>query len=128
MNEMIYCKKCVYPQVSVNLTIDQDGICSACKTKAKFYALTEDHWKERKIRFDQIIKEQNKYNKSNYDCIIPVSGGKDSYYQTHIITKEFNLKPLLMTYDGNNFLPEGARNRDRMKTLFNADHVMWVQA
>ena len=113
------------PQVSVNLTIDQDGICSACKTKAKFYALTEDHWKERKIRFDQIIKEQNKYNKSNYDCIIPVSGGKDSYYQTHIITKEFNLKPLLMTYDGNNFLPEGARNRDRMKTLFNADHVMW---
>ena len=125
MNEMIYCKKCVYPQVSVNLTIDQDGICSACKTKEKFYALTEDHWKERKIRFDQIIKEQNKYNKSNYDCIIPVSGGKDSYYQTHIITKEFNLKPLLMTYDGNNFLPEGARNRDRMKTLFNADHVMW---
>ena len=91
------------PRVSVNLTIDQDGICSACKTKAKFYALTKTTGKKEKIRFDQIIKEQNKYNKSNYDCIIPVSGGKDDYYQTHIITKEFNLKPLLMTYDGNNF-------------------------
>ena len=64
-------------------------------------------------------------NKSNYDCLIPVSGGKDSYFQTHIICKELGLKPLLMTYDGNNFLPEGAHNRDRMKHNFNADHIVW---
>ena len=47
-----------------------------------------------------------KKNNSNYDCLIPVSGGKDSYFQTHIIVKELGLKPLLMTYHGNNFLPE----------------------
>ena len=39
---------------------------------------------------------------SNYDCLIPVSG-KDSYFQTHCIVKDLGLKPLLMTYDGNNF-------------------------
>ena len=35
---------------------------------------------------------------SNYDCIIAVSGGKDSYYQTHII-KQYGLKPLLIITD-----------------------------
>ena len=30
-----------------------------------------------------------------------------------------------MTYDGNNWLPEGIYNRNRMKHLFNVDHVMW---
>ena len=62
---------------------------------------------------------------SNYDCIIPVSGGKDSYYQTHQIVKEFGLKPLLVTYDGNNYLPEGIENRDRMRHVFDVDHLIF---
>ena len=57
--------------------------------------------------------------------IYPVSGGKDSYYQTHVIVKEFKLKPLLMTYHGNNYLPEGDYNRDRMRHEFDADHLVW---
>ena len=56
--------------------------------------------KEKKI-FEKIVKQIKKNNRSNYDCIIAVSGGKDSYYQTHII-KEYGLKPLLITYNGNN--------------------------
>jgi tRNA(Ile)-lysidine synthase TilS/MesJ len=37
---------------------------------------------------------------SGYDVLIPVSGGKDSYYQTHIAVKKLGLKPLLVTYHG----------------------------
>ncbi|MBL4544832.1 MAG: hypothetical protein JKP95_03365 [Oceanicaulis sp.] len=43
-----------------------------------------------------------------YDCVIPVGGGKDSFYQTHLAVKKLGLRPLLVTYHGNNFLPEAS--------------------
>lgn len=122
---MKYCKRCVYPEVTVNLYLDDEGVCSSCRTFEKFSHLTEGFWKKRKKRFEQILTSLVKKNKSNYDCIIPVSGGKDSYYQTHIIAKQFGLKPLLVTYHGNNYLPEGDYNRDRMRQVFDADHLVF---
>ena len=74
-------------------------------------------------KFENILNEHK--SQSNYDCIIPVSGGKDSYYQAHQIVEEFKLKPLLVTYDGNNYLPEGIYNRDKMRENFDADHLIF---
>lgn len=122
---MKYCKNCVYPQISVNLHLNSEGVCSACITSDKFKKFTKSFWEKRKRLFSRILLETNKKNKSNYDCLIPVSGGKDSYYQTHIIVKKFGLKPLLVTYHGNNYLPEGDLNRDKMRKNFNADHIVW---
>ncbi len=123
---MIYCSKCVYPQVSVNLEL-VDGVCTACKTSEVFEAADGEFWEKRRTLFEEIISEvkgQANRNK-NYDCIIPVSGGKDSYYQTHVIAKKYGLKPLLVTYHGNNYLPEGDYNRDRMREVFDADHLVF---
>ena len=107
MIETRYCKKCVYPSIAVNLRLDDDNICSSCQASAKFHDIGEKFWKERREKFKEILNNVLKNNNSNFDCLIPVSGGKDSYYQIHIIAKEYNLKPLLVTYDGNNWLPEG---------------------
>lgn len=120
---MRYCKRCVYPEIAVNLEIDEDGICSSCRVFEKFNALTDEYWEKRRKKFENIVEEILKKNKSNYDCIIAVSGGKDSYYQTHVIT-QYGLKPLLVTYNGNNYLPEGDYNRDRMRQVFDADHLV----
>ena len=76
-------------------------------------------WKRRKRIFEKLVLNIKKTNKSNYDCVIAVSGGKDSYYQTHIV-KQYGLKPLLVTYDGNNYLDEGIYNRERMRNVFDA--------
>ncbi|MBU1131474.1 N-acetyl sugar amidotransferase [Patescibacteria group bacterium] len=122
---MKYCTKCVYPQITVNLEIDSNGACSSCRTFEKFKELTPEFWEKRKKKFESILKEVIKNNKSGYDCVIPVSGGKDSYYQTHIIVSEYGLKPLLVTYHGNNYLPEGDYNRDRMRQVFDADHLVF---
>ena len=123
---MIYCSKCVYPQVSVNLEL-VDGVCTACKTSEVFEAADEMFWQSRRALFDKIVEElKTKPNRNkNYDCIIPVSGGKDSYYQAHVIANEYGLKPLLVTYHGNNYLPEGDYNRDRMREVFSADHLVF---
>ncbi len=119
---MIFCKECVYPKSAVLLGIEDDGVCTACKSHKKFLDLSDDQWKEKEKRFEEII---NKYKKKNYyDCLIPVSGGKDSYFQTHIC-KKYGLKPLLVTYDNNNWLPEGSFNRDQMKKKFDIDHIVW---
>ena len=122
---MKYCKKCVYPFATVNLDIGNDEICSSCKTFEKTESLTSNFWEDRERKFSKIINETLSNNKSNYDCLIPVSGGKDSYYQAHVIAKDYGLKPLLMTYHGNNFLPEGDYNRDQMRHIFDADHIVW---
>jgi N-acetyl sugar amidotransferase len=123
---MIYCTKCVYPQIAVNLDVDEEGVCSSCRTFEKFEQLKPGFWEQRKRKFEDLLEENRRNNvNSNYDCIIPVSGGKDSYYQTHVICSEYGLKPLLVTYHGNNYLPEGDYNRDRMRHLFNADHMVF---
>ena len=125
MRKMNYCKKCVYPFATVNLNVDDDGVCSACKSSESFSELDPGFWEHREKKFKKLISRYLKNNKSNYDCLIPVSGGKDSFYQTHLVAKEYGLKPLLMTYHGNNFLPEGDFNRDLMRHSFDADHIVW---
>jgi len=125
MRKMNYCKKCVYPFATVNLNVDDDGVCSACKSSETFSELDPAFWEHREKKFKKLISRYLKNNESNYDCLIPVSGGKDSFYQTHLMAKEYGLKPLLMTYHGNNFLPEGDFNRDLMRHSFDADHIVW---
>jgi N-acetyl sugar amidotransferase len=121
----VYCKRCVYPSNAVMLDLDDDGICSACRSHEQVELLTEEQWAVRKVKFETTIKEIIGNNTSNYDCIIPVSGGKDSFYQAHLMANEYGLKPLLVTYHGNNYLPEGDYNRELMRKTFNADHIVF---
>lgn len=121
---MQYCSRCVYPSIAVNLRTDEHGICSACRVAEEFDKLTDEFWARRKKLFEDTIAKIISKKKGDYDCIIPVSGGKDSYYQTHRMVSEYGLKPLLVTYHGNNYLPEGDHNRDRMRHVFDADHVV----
>ena len=122
---MEYCRRCVYPVISVNLLLDDEGICSACRVEEEFQRLTPEYWENRKRKFQELVDESRSEDGSNYDCIVAVSGGKDSYYQTHVITQEYGLKPLLVTYHGNNYLPEGQGNLDRMREVFDADQIVF---
>lgn len=122
---MRYCTRCVYPELAVNLALDEEGICSACRTEEEFQKLTPEFWAQRRQRFEEIIDKHRRKNSENYDCIIAVSGGKDSYWQTHVIKKVYGLNPLLVTYHGNNYLPEGQSNLDRMREVFGVDHITY---
>ncbi len=122
--KMQYCKKCVYPGVSATpLTFSEDGICSGCRTAGQ---RAEVDWDRRKKQFEKLIEKYRSKDGSNYDCIIPVSGGKDSYFQIHIIKKIYGLNPLLVTYHGNNYTPTGMKNLLNMREAFDVDHIFFT--
>jgi len=106
------------------LDIYDAGICSACRTSEEIVEISIDEWKKRESKFVELLEKARKQTKGDYDCIIPVGGGKDSYWQVHQI-KELGFNPLLVTYHGNNYLPEGQKNLDRMSEVFDADHYVF---
>jgi N-acetyl sugar amidotransferase len=121
---MKYCNNCLYPIVSVNLILDDEGVCSACRMQEQFDEITPEFWQQKEIKFKELVEKAKAKSDSNYDCVIPVSGGKDSYFQVHKAL-EYGLKPLLVTYHGNNYLPEGQRNLDRMREKLNVDCLVF---
>ena len=116
-----WCRRCVYPSSSaVTLTFDEEGVCSGCRVHAQ---KKEIDWDE---RLRGLLEEVEPYRKSSgYECVIGVSGGKDSYYQVHFVKEKLGLKPLLVTYNGNNYLDVGWRNLLRMKEVFKVDHIIY---
>ncbi len=119
--KMQYCTRCVYPGVAATpLTFDKSGLCSGCRT---YDEQKKVDWKKRRKLFEKLIAGYRSKDGSNYDCLIPVSGGKDSFYQTHLIVKEFGLKPLLVTYRENNHTEVGMRNIQRLKESFGVDYI-----
>jgi N-acetyl sugar amidotransferase len=117
---MRYCSRCVFPGVSaVPLTFDDTGACSGCRIYDQRRTID---WSRRGELLRQLVSEYR--SSSNYDILIPVSGGKDSYFQTHYAVQELKLRPLLVTYHGNNYLPEGEYNLVRMREVFDCDHIV----
>ena len=115
-----WCSRCVYPSSSaVPLVFDENGVCNGCRVHEE---KAEIDWDE---RLEFLLEIVEPYRKSTgYECIIPVSGGKDSYYQVHFVTEKLGLRPLLVTYNGNNYLDVGWRNLWRMREAFNTDHIV----
>lgn len=121
---MRYCARCVYPAATVNLVLDDEGVCSGCRVAEEMRELADEgFWERRRAAFEQLA-ESSRRGGANWDCIIPVSGGKDSYWQAHLMKVVLGLNPLLVTYHGNNFLPEGQANLDRMRDVLGIDHLV----
>lgn len=117
---MQYCSKCVYAAVAATpVTFDERGVCTGCRVAEQKHRID---WQRRWKLFEELIDQYR--SQSNYDILIPVSGGKDSYFQTHIAAKVLGLKVLLVTYHGNNYLPEGEYNLQRMREVFDCDHII----
>ena len=119
---VLFCKKCVSPSINIiTASIATDGICTGCKVSNEKKTI---NWQKRFSLLKRLIKK----NKNNYDCIVPVSGGKDSYFQTHIIKNILNLNPLLVTYNSNNYSKEGMDNLLNMREAFGVDHIFFTSS
>lgn len=121
-----WCKKCVYPAINAApMSFDDEGVCMGCKTSDKKIEINQDQWEQRKQILIDIIERGRCKEGSRPDCVIGVSGGKDSYFQTHYIKNVLGYNPLLVTYYGNNYSEVGQRNLLRMKEVFDVDHIIY---
>ena len=109
-----YCRNCVYPETKPDLTFDEEGICDACR-----FANVKDttDWESRRKELVEIFNKFKNKDGSNYDCVIPVSGGKDSTYQTYMVKEEFGLNPLCVSYHLPEFTDLGRKNLENLKRL-----------
>lgn len=121
-----WCARCTYPFLSAApMELDAEGICMGCRMSEVKRAIPASEWTRRRQLLAEIVDRARCHDGSRHDCVIAVSGGKDSYFQTHVLKHEFGLNPLLVTYNGNNYTPVGWRNLHRMKEAFGVDHVIF---
>nr|WP_321023693.1 N-acetyl sugar amidotransferase [Clostridium neonatale] len=113
-----YCKKCVMPNTKPNLRFDEEGVCNACRN---FENRKEINWEERKKSLEEILNRYRSKDGSNWDCIIPVSGGKDSTFQV-IKMLELGMNPLCVTSTTCNLTEIGRRNIENLQNL-GVDHI-----
>lgn len=112
---MKYCKKCILPSTRPNIQLDKNGVCCERVIQKKTI-----NWDERLDSLKKIIK-QIKSKNATYDCVIPVSGGKDSTWQV-LKVLEFGLKPLCVTWKTPARTNIGAENLENLISL-GVDHI-----
>lgn len=108
-----YCTHCVMPDTKPDLRLDEHGVCNACRS---YEMRKEVDWDSRyKSLLDILDKYRNKGG-ANWDCIVPVSGGKDSTYQV-VRMLQLGLNPLCVTSTTCDLTEIGRKNIENIKQL-----------
>ena len=118
---MNYCKSCLFPDTKPDLTFNQDGVCDACISIEEKITLSDDYYKEQELFLKNIFKK-HRSKKAIYDCVVPVSGGKDSTYQLYVVKNIYKLKPLCVTFDQFDQTDVGLSNLKSMQSI-GVDHI-----
>lgn len=113
-----YCVRCVMPETKPDLLIDEEGVCSACRS---YEHRAEVDWDARREELLRVLEPYRSRDGFTYDCIVPVSGGKDSTFQV-LSTLKLGLNPLCVTATTDHLSAIGRKNIDNIKRL-GADYV-----
>ena len=114
------------PETTEGIEFDDLGICRACNSSEQKMHIS---WEERAEVLKEILekaKSDAKENQSPYDCMVPISGGKDSFYQLHVLVKVFNLRVLAVTFSHNWYSKIGWYNLMNALEVFDVDHMMYT--
>ncbi len=118
-----YCVRCCIPQTQEGVIFDELGVCQACQSAEQKIHID---WTQREQVLRGILDNAKAKAGNNYDCIIPISGGKDSTFQLHVLTQVYGMKPLAVTFSHNWFSETGWYNLQNSLEQFNVDHVMFT--
>jgi len=109
---MKFCSKCVMPNTKPDLHFNEEGVCDACQTQSD--KNTAIDWQQREKDFLSLV-DQYKANR-DYDCIIGVSGGKDSTFQV-LKVLEMGLNPLCICFEPTIPTEIGRKNLENLNNL-----------
>ena len=115
---MRYCKKCVMPDTRPYISFDDDGICMPCK---RYDDRKNVNWDARWKELEALADKHRGRNGNYYDCLITVSGGKDSHYQVHIFKEKLGMNPLCISIDNFSWTETGRLNYANLGERFGVD-------
>ncbi len=114
---MKQCNNCLLPETHETITFDKNQTCNICidqKIKTK-----NINWSNKKKELKKLIEKFR--GKSDYDCIVPFSGGKDSTFTLYYLVKEFKLKPLVVRFDHGFYRPNLEKNVKKVSRKLGVD-------
>lgn len=119
---MRYCVRCLYPENHpYGLVFDAHGVCSGCRVHEE---KDELHWDARLQSLKAIVHaNRSRTTGRGFDCIVPVTGGGDSYFMVHVVKNVLELNPLLVHYNHEYNTAAGIRNLANLATMLDCDVV-----
>jgi len=118
-----YCTRCCLPETVEGIQFDEMGVCRACQSHEQKMHI---NWAERQKQLKAILEDYKSRAGDNYDCMVPISGGKDSCFQLHTLVKVYGMKPLAVTFNHNWYTEVGKFNLWNILEKLNVDHVMFT--
>ena len=124
-SEVVFCKRCVISNQRPNSAVeyshtkdskkktihfDAEGVCDACRFAEKKNGVID--WDERERQLRDLL-DRHRSKDGSYDCIVPGSGGKDSFYASHILRNKYGMHPLTVTWAPHIYTEWGWRNFQR---------------
>lgn len=91
--KIFWCKNCLNMSTRPRITFDERGFCNACQWAEEKRKMD---WSPRQRELKEILDKYRGYNKA-FDCIVPVSGGKDGSYISYKLKHEYGMNPLTVT-------------------------------
>jgi N-acetyl sugar amidotransferase len=120
--EVKFCKKCVISNQRPNscaeykhtkeskketIHFNDDGVCDACRAAERKYQ--DIDWNQRERKLMELCDKYRK-NDGSYDCLVPGSGGKDSFKASHVLKYKYGMHPLTVTWAPHMYTPWGWNN------------------
>lgn len=118
-----YCTRCCMPETLEGVTFDELGVCTACRSSEEKMHID---WAAREKQLRRIIEHFKQRAGNHYDCLIPISGGKDSTFQLHVLTRIYGVRPLAVTFNHNWYTETGLYNLQNALEKFQVDHIMFT--
>lgn len=109
------CQSCILPETYPYISFNEKGICNFCLNSKNDFNLKE--------KLEEKLSKYRSNNKDN-DCLIGLSGGRDSCYGLHVIKKDFNMNPIAYTYDWGLTSDISRRNQSLITGKLGVEHII----
>lgn len=120
-NEARVCSRCICDTTFPNIRFDADGVCNFCHVHDKLNAEFPTGEEGQKTLDHIIDRVKRKGKGKKYDCVVGVSGGRDSTYLLHLLTKEYGLRPLAVHFNDGFGNPVAGENMTKATTKLGVD-------
>lgn len=119
----VRCSRCILPGNFPRLAVDENGVCRVCREYDEKWSV----WKKAEVKPDgqqlEMIFKTAKKAKGKYDCLVPISGGKDSLYVLFLCKKRWGMNPLAVNFNNGFQTADAARNITQAVQTLNVDYL-----